>query len=86
MSVFLELGQRPDEAGPPINGPAATAIALAEATRPYARGRSLRGKFDATRATIAGMISAAPAPSRNDQPKMRIARLGASEVVSEPAP
>jgi NADH-quinone oxidoreductase subunit E len=23
MSVFLELGQRPDEAGPPINGPAA---------------------------------------------------------------
>ena len=23
MSVFLELGQRPDEAGPPINGPGA---------------------------------------------------------------
>ena len=35
--------------------------------------------------TIAGMISAAPMPSRNDQPMMRTVRVGASEVVSEPA-
>src|SRR6185436_8292307 len=71
---------------PPISGPAATAIAPAEATSPYARGRPSGGKFEATRATIAGMISAAPTPSRNDHPKINHPRVGASAVVSEPAP
>jgi hypothetical protein len=42
---------------PPISGPAATAIAPAEATRPYAGGRSARPKFEATSATTAGMMS-----------------------------
>ena len=35
-------------------------------------------------ATIAGMISAAPTPSRNDQPKISTVRLGAIAVVNEP--
>ena len=56
---------------PPMSGPAATAIAPADATMPYARGRSAVAKFDATSATIAGMISTAPMPSRNDQPRTR---------------
>jgi hypothetical protein len=46
-----------------MSGPAATAMAPAEATRPYGRGRSAWRKFDATKATTAGMISAAPTPS-----------------------
>ena len=32
------------------------------------------------------MISAAPTPSRNDQPKSSTGRLGAIEVVNEPQP
>ena len=40
----------------------------------------------ATRATMAGMIRAAPMPSSNDQPKIRMGRLGARAVVSDPAP
>ena len=60
---------------PPISGPAATAIAPADATRPYARGRSAAPKLEATSATIAGMISAAPMPSRNDQPMISTVRL-----------
>jgi hypothetical protein len=71
---------------PPISGPAATAIAPADATSPYARGLSGAAKFEATKATIAGMISAAPTPSRNDQPMINTARFGASPVVREPAP
>jgi hypothetical protein len=35
---------------------------------------------------MAGMISAAPTPSRNAHPRMRIPRFGAREVVREPAP
>ena len=53
-----------------MSGPAATAIAPAEATSPYAFGRSSRPKFDATSPTIAGMMSAAPIPSSTDQPMM----------------
>jgi hypothetical protein len=71
---------------PPINGPAATAIAPEAATRPYARGRSSWGKFVATSATIAGMMSAAPRPSRIDQPRISTVRFGASAVVKDPAP
>ena len=71
---------------PPISGPAATAIAPAEATRPYARGRSGRVKLDATSATIAGRISAAPAPSRNDQPNISTARFGEMAVMNDPQP
>ncbi len=71
---------------PPISGPSATAMAPADATRPYAFGRSGRAKFEATRATMAGMISAAPMPSRNDQPMISTVRLPASAVVSEPHP
>ena len=41
-------------------------------------------KFDATSATIAGRISAAPMPSSNDQPNINTARLGASAVVNDP--
>ena len=51
---------------------------------PYARGRSARAKFDATSATIAGRISAAPRPSSNDQPKISTPRLGAIAVVNDP--
>ena len=71
---------------PPISGPAATAMAPADATSPYARGRWSRAKFEATRATIAGMISAAPTPSRTDHPTMSTARLPARAVVSDPHP
>ncbi len=71
-------------ARPPISGPTAIAIAPAAPTRPYARGRPSGGKLPATSATIAGMISAAPTPSRNDQPKMRTVRLGDRAVVNEP--
>ena len=60
---------------PPISGPSAAAIAAEAATSPYARGRSGFAKFDATNATIAGMISTAPKPSRNDQPNISTARL-----------
>ena len=35
---------------------------------------------------MAGMIRAAPIPSSNDHPMSRTVRLGASEVVNEPAP
>ena len=71
---------------PPISGPAATAIAPAEATSPYARGRSGRAKLVATSATIAGMISAAPIPSSTDQPSISTARFGESAVISDPQP
>jgi hypothetical protein len=42
--------------------------------------------LDATSATIAGMISAAPTPSRTDQPISSTARFGDSAVVSDPQP
>ena len=71
---------------PPMSGPAATAIAPAEATSPYARGRPAGEKLDATSATIAGRISAAPTPSRNDHPKINTPRLGDSAVVNDPHP
>ena len=71
---------------PPISGPTATATAPAAATSPYAAGRRSAGKFPATRATIAGMISAAPTPSRNDQPKRSTGRLWAIDVVNDPQP
>ena len=54
----------------------------AEATRPYARGRSSRPKFDATSATIAGRISAAPMPSRqrpSEQQHAEVRRDGGGE-------
>ena len=51
---------------------------------PYARGRSGLPKFDATSATIAGMISTAPSPSRPDQPIISTVRFCDSAVVSEP--
>ncbi len=71
---------------PPISGPAATAIAPADITRPKARGRSEGAKLEATRATMAGRISTAPMPSRNDHPKIKTPTLGASDVVTEPQP
>ena len=60
---------------PPITGPTAAAIAPAAATSPYARGRPDFPKFEATSATIAGMINTAPNPSRNDQPMISTVRL-----------
>ena len=71
---------------PPMSGPTATAMAPAAATSPYAAGRRSAAKLDATSATIAGMISAAPTPSRNDQPMISTVRLCASEVMKEPQP
>ena len=71
---------------PPMSGPTATATAPAAATSPYAAGRRSAAKFPATNATIAGMISAAPTPSRNDQPKSRTGRLWAIDVVNDPQP
>ena len=71
---------------PPIRGPAATAIAPAAATRPYAADRFSGGKFAATNATMAGMISAAPMPSSNDHPINSTGRFGANAVVSDPRP
>jgi hypothetical protein len=71
---------------PPISGPTATATAPAAATRPYAAGRRSVGKFEATSATIAGRIRAAPIPSSTDQPKSSTGRLGASAVVNDPQP
>ena len=69
-----------------MSGPAATAIAPADATSPYARGRSSRAKFDATSATIAGRMSTAPSPSSNDQPNSSTGRLGEMAVVNDPQP
>ena len=69
-----------------MSGPTATATAPAAATSPYAAGRFSAGKFPATSATIAGRISAAPTPSRNDQPNSSTGRLCAIEVVNEPQP
>ena len=69
-----------------MSGPAATAIAPADATSPYAFGRSSRPKFDATKATIAGRMSAAPTPSRTDHPNIKTTRFGAIAVVKEPQP
>ena len=71
---------------PPISGPTATATAPAAITSPYARGRSWGRKFAATSATIAGRISAAPTPSRNDQPTMSTGSDCAIDVVNDPAP
>ena len=71
---------------PPTIGPTAIAIAAAEATSPYARGRSSRPKLDATSATIAGRISAAPMPSRHDQPSSSTPRLGEIAVMNDPQP
>ena len=51
-------------------------------TRPYALGRSAVPKLKATSATIAGMISAAPRPSRTDQPRISTGRLWAIEVTT----
>src|SRR5262252_2110145 len=73
-------------AKPPISGPTATATAPAAATSPYAAGRRSGPKFEATRATIAGRISAAPTPSRNDQPNRSTGRLGEIDVVNDPQP
>ena len=70
---------------PPISGPAATATADAAATKPYAADRFSGAKLDATRATMAGMISAAPMPSSSDQPISSTVRFGATAVVNEPA-
>ncbi len=69
-----------------MRGPAATAMAPADATSPYARGRSARPKLEATSATMAGRISAAPMPSRNDQPRISTPRFGEIAVTNEPQP
>ena len=71
---------------PPISGPTATAIAAGGRDQAVGLGRSARPKFEATSATIAGMIRAAPIPSSSDQPMSSTVRFGASEVVSDPAP
>ena len=47
-------------------------------------GRNGAGKSTLMKA-IAGMIGAAPLPSRRDQPSRRMPRLGASAVANEPA-
>ncbi len=61
---------------PPISGPAATAMAAADITSPYARGRSAGPKFVATSATTAGRMRAAPSPSRSDHPTSRKGSVG----------
>jgi hypothetical protein len=52
---------------------------------PYAFGRAAFSKFEAASATIAGITSAAPTPSKNDQQNINTARLGDNAVVIEPA-
>jgi hypothetical protein len=42
--------------------------------------------LDATNATMAGMINAAPMPSSTDQPMMSTVRFGEIAVVNEPTP
>jgi hypothetical protein len=69
-----------------MSGPIATATAPAAITRPYARGRPAGPKLAATSATIAGRISAAPTPSKSDQPISSTGNDGAIEVVNEPVP
>ena len=71
---------------PPISGPAATPDRARRRHEPYARGRSAWPKLDATSATIAGRIRAAPTPSRNDHPIISTVRLGDSAVVNDPQP
>ena len=70
---------------PPISGPTATAQAPAAAISPYAPARPSRGTFEATRATMAGRIKAAPIPSSSDQPKRSTGRFGAMAVIPNPA-
>ena len=71
---------------PPTRGPAATAMAPAAAISPYAAGRRSWGKLPATRATMAGMMRAAPRPSNPDQPMMSTVRFGDSAVIADPVP
>ena len=56
------------------------------ADQPYALERSRTPKLVATSATMAGMISAAPTPSRKDQPINSTVRFGAIAVVNNPMP
>ena len=53
---------------------------------PVRLGRPPGGKLPAMRPTMAGMISTAPMPSRNDQPMISTVRFGESAVVIEPQP
>src|SRR5664280_703493 len=71
---------------PPTSGPAATAMAPAAAISPYADDRRSFGKLPATSATMAGMINAAPRPSRPDHPMISTVRLGERAVTNDPDP
>ena len=69
---------------PPTSGPDGDRHRSAGCDETIGAGRRSVGKFTATSATMAGMISAAPMPSRSDQPNIKTGRLGAIAVMPEP--
>ena len=72
---------------PQMIGPAAAPTADIAITNPKALVRSdSSGKFDITSVSAAGAISAAPRPSRTDQPSIITQRFQLSAVTSAPIP
>ncbi len=70
---------------PPITGPDRDSHRARRRDQPVGGGRPIP-EVDATSATIAGMISAAPMPSNPDQPMISTARLGDGAVAIDPLP
>ena len=71
-------------AQPPRIGPTAIPAPATPPITAYATLREAPSKLPAISATIAGKTSAAPSPSRTDQPRVRIATDGATAVIAEP--
>jgi hypothetical protein len=71
-------------AQPPRIGPTAIPAPATPPITAYATLREAPSKLPAIKATIAGRTSAAPSPSRTDQPRVRISTDGASAVSAEP--
>ena len=71
-------------AQPPRIGPTAIPAPATPPITAYATFRDAPSKLPAISATIAGSTSAAPSPSRIDQPRVSTATVGASAVIAEP--
>src|SRR4051794_36732655 len=71
-------------AQPPRIGPTAIPAPATPPITAYATLREAPSKLPPINATIAGRTSAAPSPSRIDQPSVRIATVGATAVSAEP--
>ena len=71
-------------AQPPRIGPTAIPAPATPPITAYATLREAPSKLPAISATIAGRTRAAPSPSRTDQPKVKMATVGASAVIADP--